>query len=125
MSRINHSSLCEFEIKFQCKKQWDDLDETFISSKPENLETIDARYCHACQNNVYFAKSKKELDLITAGNNCVAFDSELDMYFVNNFSHPQNNPNHMEPTLGVIGKTDQQERSAKIEKLKKWSNIYE
>ena len=107
--------LCEFEIKFKCKKHWDDLDRTFISSKPDNLEKIDARFCHACQNNVYFAKSKNELDLITSSNNCAAFNSNLDIYFSDKFPFPQNNIINTGPTMGFIEKYNQQE---KIEKIK-------
>jgi hypothetical protein len=106
--KINSKNLCEFEIKFQCKKHWDDLDETFLESMPQPLDKLEARYCHSCQNNVYFAQTKDELDLIASSNNCAAFASDLDIYFNNKFPRGKSEPYSFRPTLGVIAKPQEE-----------------
>jgi len=103
--KINGKNLCEFEIRFQCKKHWDDLDETFLEPMPQPLEKLEARYCHSCQNNVYFARSRDELDVIARANSCAAFDGELEQYLDTKFSQPAITQGYMRPTLGVIAKT--------------------
>jgi hypothetical protein len=119
-------ALCEFEIKFQCKKQWDDLDENFLTPPHELLKNLEARYCHFCCNNVYFAKSKDELDLIASSNNCVAFLSDLDIYFHDKFLQQKSESYSFRPTLGVISKPHKEfekEIEKKIEKLKRLINL--
>jgi hypothetical protein len=101
------NNLCEFEIKFRCKKHWDDLDETFPTPPPESLRNLEVRYCHSCCNNVYFAKSKDELDLIASSNNCAAFASGLDIYFNNKFPRQKSESHSYRPLLGVIAKSQE------------------
>jgi hypothetical protein len=115
--KINSKDLCEFEIKFQCKKHWDDLDKTFPASPPESLRNLEVRYCHSCCNNVYFAKSKDELDLIASSDNCAAFAGDLDIYFNNKFPRQQSESYFFRPTLGVIAKP-QEEYAEEIETRK-------
>ena len=121
MKNNSNPTLCEFEIKFQCKKHWDDLDKTFTTPPPELLKNLEARYCHLCCNNVYFAKSKDELDLIASSNNCAAFVSDLDIYFKNEFPRQKSESYSYRPLLGVIAKSQEVSEEvieARREKLK-------
>lgn len=120
------NNLCEFEIKFQCKKHWDDLDETFTTPPPELLKNLEARYCHLCCNNVYFAQSKDELDLIASSNNCAAFASDLDIYFSNKLPRQKSEPYFLRPTLGVIAmpqEASEEEIERRREQLKRLINL--